>query len=1120
LDEAKIILDGLCELYEKEPNRHLTWPEETTSEWIMPSWDVVEESDEFTDAERLKYTNLLLTQLRAQPQHIFEYAKLEQSTSITWNHITFPLMGLYFSSRYLRAYYPEVDRDQMALFQRKIEACFKGQEKCWKPREDSAGYTAITPRHMMTWCLAENRRAWIEQGFPLDFTAYIMATGDPMGYTAGHGDHPLAKAPSDELGALPLPFYLTRDGRLLWRLNQLAGGEWLNPYWRDVKPVPPDDMLGLCVVPMHPEYYRWSDNLGVYGTPAAPHNVPLEKSFDKLTMRTGLTPDSQYLILDGFGRGFHLHYDTNMIVKYTNAGEVLLMDSDYLVRNTTEHCGLSVVKNGRAETLIPTLASLDAKADLPGCLMARTSVFDYNGVDWHRTTIMVKGGPVAVFDEAVAKEPADYTLWCVWKTLDEGREEIADPQTYHMLRPGSERLPVPGFVPIKTTDARGGEAVVFAQQRAVVEFDLQLPRGKYTMKLRGYGTTGGNDSLHVQLAGQKDPLGFHFPKNAFGEAMGAWDLSAPSPKIEVPQNGTQRFRISLREGPGLVLDTIQVLDAAGKLLLDQRALDVIAPKGERLRVPDHHFYVANAGGPALQLSPWVNANGEAVKRLRQIVNGRLAQGQSYVYQNVLASVFGAPAAPQVRRVNEKMFTARVGDQEYLFGMGDPDAPTSAGSLTIAARAFALSKDKLWAMDAREVAAAGKMIHRSDKPETKEIAWTGPTIAELVGPPKASPTSVVAGPAPAKPTKPAWMFKPDVEIYREGPEFLQAADLNKDGADEIFYGAGNTLFVLSTEGQVLWKFAAKDRVRSCAVADLDKDGVPEVLLGTNDQHVHVLDAKGAEMRSWPCEVKLISGQGHGRDPEVTALAAADINGDGKVEVLAGTRNCWIIAFTAEGRELWKNSRQYHGVRRILIADINGDGKPEICSANRYGGISVFDGLGKPVYGTVSELGDVSMALGRTVPGSLPTIVNGSSTGVLTARRFKAPQDDIQFNNYGFGVNEVACADVNGDGLDEVIVASETGYVYCLNGEGRELWRSLIGSVVRDVVAADLDGDGKPEVICGAEDGTTTVLSGGEALGAFAGDSCTVRVAACRRAGRVFGLSASRSGVLTAVELQGK
>ena len=1139
LETVKIVLDGLCGVYEKEPKRHLTWPEETQSEGIMPLWDAIEECDAFTDAERLRYTNLLLAQLRAHPQHIYEFSQLENATSIAWNHTTFPLMGLYWSSRYFRAYYPAVDREQMALFQRKIEACLTGQEKCWKPREDSAGYVVITPRHMMTWALAENRRAYIEKGFPLEFAWHVMATADPMGYTAGHGDHPLAKAPSDELGALPLPYYLTRDGRLLWRLNQIAGGEWANPYWRDVKPVPPSNLDGLYVNPMHPEFYRWSDNLGVYGTPAAPHNVPLERSFDKLTLRSGLAPESQYLLVDGFGRGYHLHYDTNMIVKYTNAGQVLLMDSDYLVRNTTEHNGLSVVRDGRSERLIPALASLDARADLPGCLMARTSVADYNGVDWHRTLLMVKGGPVAVFDEAVARQPADYTFWCVWKTLDEDREKVEGAQTYHVLLPGSERLPTPGFAVVKAPDARGGEALRFDAQRAAVEFEVALPKGRYMMQLRGYGTNGGNDSLHVRLAGRQEPLAFHVPKDAFGEAMGAWDLSAPAPAVEVGKGGRQRFSITLREGPGTVLDTIRILDEAGKPLFDKRAIDLVAPTGERLRIPDHHFYVSGTGGPALQLSPRVNANNEAVKRLRQVVNVRLAAGQGYTYQNVLASVMGAPAAPVLRRLGERAFTARVAGQDYLYGVGDPEKPETYGRLTVAARAFVLGAGKLALMDGRRVALDGKPVFQAAAPTAKEIAWRGPSVEALVraarpgapsdpsdrsdrsdrpdGPARQAAAGA-AGTAPSAPPTPhsPWSFTPDAPVYREGPEFLECADVDGDGQPEILYGAGSVLYVLNREGKPVWKFACKERVRSCAVADVDGDGKPEVLLGGNDECVHLLDRAGKEIRSWHCDVTLISGQGHGRNPEVTALAAADINGDGKVEILAGTRNCWIIAYTIEGKVLWQQSRQYHGVRRILVADVDGDGKPEVLSANRYGGASFYSGEGKGKGSVVSELGDVSMALGRCIAGALPVVVNGSSTGVLKARTVARDAKELEFTNNGFGVNEVACADMNGDGLDEILVASETGTIYCLDGQGGVVWRFLAGAVVRDLAAADLDGDGRPEVVCAIEDGSTWILSGaGAPLGRSTGASPAMLAATCGAGRGALSLTAGQNGVLSAL-----
>ena len=64
--------------------------------------------------------------------------------------------------------------------------------------------------------------------------------------------------------------------------------------------------------------------------------------------------------------GQSLNFDTNGITTFVQDGERWLLDHDYLVRNTTEHSMLSVLRDGRCASLVPSLAGLVASGDLPG----------------------------------------------------------------------------------------------------------------------------------------------------------------------------------------------------------------------------------------------------------------------------------------------------------------------------------------------------------------------------------------------------------------------------------------------------------------------------------------------------------------------------------------------------------------------------------------------------------------------------------------------------------------------------------------------------------------------------------------------------------------------------------
>jgi hypothetical protein len=130
------------------------------------------------------------------------------------------------------------------------------------------------------------------------------------------------------------------------------------------------------------------------------------------------------------------------------------------------------------------------------------------------------------------------------------------------------------------------------------------------------------------------------------------------------------------------------------------------------------------------------------------------------------------------------------------------------------------------------------------------------------------------------------------------------DLDGDRKLEIVAPFYST-FVYSAKGQLLGKgTATRGRVYAPGVvADLDRDGVREVVVGGNEGTVAAYNLVGWGLRTkagWPAST--CSG---GQCPETRGMAAADLDGDGRVEVVATTTNTsstgsQVFVFDASGR----------------------------------------------------------------------------------------------------------------------------------------------------------------------------------------------------------------------------
>jgi hypothetical protein len=114
------------------------------------------------------------------------------------------------------------------------------------------------------------------------------------------------------------------------------------------------------------------------------------------------------------------------------------------------------------------------------------------------------------------------------------------------------------------------------------------------------------------------------------------------------------------------------------------------------------------------------------------------------------------------------------------------------------------------------------------------------------------------------------------------------DLDRDGRLEIVAPFYST-FVFDAKGRLLGRGSATSgRVYAPSViADMDRDQVPEIVVGGNEGTVAAYNLVGGRLRlkpGWPAST--CSG---GECPETRGLAAADLDRDGRVEVVATTTN---------------------------------------------------------------------------------------------------------------------------------------------------------------------------------------------------------------------------------------
>ena len=711
-------------------------------------------------------------------------------------------------------------------------------------------------------------------------------------------------------------------------------------------------------------------------------------------------------MLDGLSNGGHKHYDGNSISRITDRGRIWLADNDYIRSLPKFHNSMLVFQDGQART-IPPYCELEAVADAPGQGISQTVVRRYAGVDWHRAILWSKERFFLVVDELIAQEPADYDFHCFWHTVGKttltGRGlEVEQKGPRFFIRNG------PGA-------------------RLSLTHDYELGKN-----WRGYPYAG--PVVHSLRQVQSARL-------AEGERLSFANLLFASDD-DMPQD------LSLA-----MVDPRTTIVRGGDALMIGGVGESQAPRQlvPGLRLGARSFLLGEHSGLAVDL--------------QSLSWGKLTLGSD------------RPLRVEVSK-GQLHLTAKTPAVVTLTGAGDN--PAFSGKVSESAL-----KDGRWTVQLQ----TGRST----------IASAGIGLAGLNDALKA-----VKLPAPVPSTAPSddrqpsgtavWSVRPDsvkTGDAKSAERFtaLAAGDLDGDGQDEIVAGTdGSSVCCLGPDGQPLWEFAAKGPITTTAIADLDKAKQKYAIAGSEDRHTYALTSTG--QLKWSFELPTYKRPGN-----VRVLFAADLDADGRDEVIAGGDNWRYYALSPAGEKLW-HCESVHPSSAGAAADLDGDGKLETLCGTVYYWWPCVGSDGTPRWSYSVRGPHATVALSANLQGAKQrAAIFGSEDGNLHVLDHNGKR--LWMFNVGDEVTGALAIDLNGDGRDEIIASSLSFNVFALDAAGKPVWRKNLGNSVRSLAAADVDGDGHRELVAGCDNGRIVVLNAaGKAVACFLAESAVSQLTAAK------------------------
>jgi outer membrane protein assembly factor BamB len=966
--------------------------------WRVQALDLLIDQPVFSDADRERIARYVAEVLDG-PEAITNAGLVLRSKfrEPRQNHETHVALQLIYGARFLRRVLKHPRADDWERAARRFFEVYDGGDH-WKPVEDVCDFAfSITMVDVLDACLCFDDPPFVSKG-GLKRAAELAMTGcGNTGYSPVVGDADGAW-PRELLAAAGS---LYRDGRYVWmsklgRPTRVFTPRLQRAWADDVAPTPPNDLVGLRVERLDKLYYDVPVVDPEYAVAfyISKPNVDHARTFDKLTLRSGLTPDDQYVLMDGVAGGSHSYDDTGAIHAFDQFGRPWIVPEDNLHwPQQTQHNLVTIVRDGRSQR-IPTFAEQRLEAGLKSTAFFRSAVKDYAGATWQRALVWRKGEYLLVLDEVEANEPGNYTIEARYRTL--GDETFADDGTFTVTQ-GDASFHIASDGARQRWVEPVDISIAYLWDPQLVE-DRQKRYGTWPVVLKMLHLSAEADLARGQRAtvasllwASKDALAKRWSVTKVGTLAA---ILRRGDDIEFVGQGSFQARgveftgEAFRIGAGvLALAGVTRLKLAGQDVID--ASQPVDVELDRAAAIARVAFVTPPAKFSFALAATTNL---ATAGEHQLEHVRWDVLETLVRRLDVSAKSETP--PATRPSLPALRSTRLETVAH---------PTCFGVLSRDQIAVGGADGDVALVDVKKGAAA----------------WRAKIPGNVL--------TVAGG---------------DLDSTHRGCVVVGGTGC----AIHAFNAAGNELWTARPEfGSQFWVWwtLKESQIHRLLVDDIDNDGVPEVLAGVSNMRLHCYDADGRERWKHRTDWGI-----------VRTFTAVDLNADGRKEIIGGTdllsavSSVRIVDFDGVERRkaLW-NQGWTAQLRSLLVADVDGDGKLEICcGTNREDCLRVHRADGSGLR-WAHNLGDTVTGIGVARRGrNERRLVAGSRSFYVSA--FDPASGDTRWvTNVRHAVTSLVCAG------ERTAAGTQDGRVIVLDFDGKVLSETSLGAPVTQLAMTD-------------------------------------------------------------------